>query len=118
MRNIQSVAVLLAAFLSVTVWAQSQPAANRANSLKPVPTATPTVVKAGDLTQQIEALSVQIETGMRTDQKRTIAVVEFADLEGHVTNFGRFLGEELITRLYLKKFKVIERELLNKIIAE
>jgi len=41
------------------------------------------------------------------------------DLQGNVTDFGRFLAEELITRLYqTKKFKVIERQLLNKIIAE
>jgi curli biogenesis system outer membrane secretion channel CsgG len=46
-------------------------------------------------------------------------VVEFSDLKGNVTNLGRFLSEELITRLYeTKKFKVIERQQLNKIIAE
>jgi TolB-like protein len=70
------------------------------------------------LTERIEDLSQQIERGMTNNQKRTIAVVEFADLNGKVTNFGRFLAEELITNLYQKRFKVIERQLLNRVIAE
>src|SRR5712692_498993 len=118
MKSIQRAAITLLVLFCVTVWPQRRPTANPNSIAKPVPTGTPEAVKAANLTQQIEDLSAQIERGMRTDQKRTIAVIEFADLEGHVTNFGRFLGEELITRLYQKQFKVIERQLLNKIIAE
>ncbi|HMG75028.1 MAG TPA: FlgO family outer membrane protein [Pyrinomonadaceae bacterium] len=71
------------------------------------------------LDQRIGELSKQISDGLTENQKQTIAVVEFVDLEGRVTNFGRFVAEELITRLYqTKKFKVIERQLLNKIVAE
>lgn len=67
----------------------------------------------------IDELSKQISAGLTENQKRTIAVVEFGDLEGHVTNFGRFVAEELITRLYqTRKFTVIERQLLNKVLAE
>ena len=69
--------------------------------------------------QHLTELSKQISDGLTENQKQTIAVVEFVDLEGRVTTFGRFVAEELITRLYqTKKFKVIERQLLNKIIAE
>jgi len=69
--------------------------------------------------QRIGELSKQISDGLTENQKQTIAVVEFADLRGNVTDFGRFISEELITRLYqTKKFKVIERQLLNKVIAE
>jgi TolB-like protein len=69
--------------------------------------------------QRIGELSKQISEGLTENQKRTIAVVEFGDLEGHVTNVGRFIAEELITRLYqTKKFTVIERQLLNKVVAE
>ncbi len=51
--------------------------------------------------------------------KATIAVVEFSDLSGGVTDFGRLLSEELITKLFATgKYKVIERLLLNKAIAE
>jgi TolB-like protein len=71
------------------------------------------------LDQRIGELSKQISDGLTENQKQTIAVVEFADLRGNVTDFGRFISEELITRLYqTKKFKVIERQLLNKVIAE
>lgn len=71
------------------------------------------------LDQRLTELSKQISDGLTENQKQTIAVVEFVDLEGRVTNFGRFVAEELITRLYqTKKFKVIERQLLNKIVAE
>jgi TolB-like protein len=72
-----------------------------------------------NLEQRIDELSRQITAKISAKQKTTIAVVEFADLEGHVTNFGRFLAEELITHLHeTDKFKVIERQLLNKIIVE
>jgi TolB-like protein len=67
----------------------------------------------------VSELSQQIAGKMPAKQKTTVAVVEFTDLQGNVTDFGRFLAEELVTRLgNLEKFKVIERQLLTKIIAE
>jgi TolB-like protein len=73
----------------------------------------------GGLDQRVSELSQQIASKMSAKQKTTIAVVEFTDLQGNVTDLGRFLAEELITRLGdLEKFKVIERQLLAKIIAE
>jgi TolB-like protein len=45
--------------------------------------------------------------------------MEFVNLKGTVTDFGRFIAEELITHLYQTgKFKVIERQLLNQVITE
>jgi TolB-like protein len=71
------------------------------------------------MAQQIGELNRQIATKVTAKNKTTIAVVEFADLEGNVTNFGRFMAEELITRLHeTEKFKVIERQLLNQVIKE
>jgi len=71
------------------------------------------------LEQRLDTLARKISDNLTENQKHTIAVVEFSDLKGSVTNFGRFLSEELITRLYqTKKFKVIERQQLNKIITE
>lgn len=72
----------------------------------------------GGLDQRISELSQQIASKMSAKQK-TVAVVEFTDLQGNMTDFGRFLAEELVTRLGdLEKFKVIERQLLAKIVAE
>lgn len=73
----------------------------------------------GGLDQRVAELSQQIAKEMTEYQKTTIAVVQFTDLDGNVTDFGKYLAEELITRLFqTKKFKVIERQLLNKIISE
>lgn len=77
------------------------------------------VVAQVSLDQRVSELSQQISKEMADNQKKTIAVIEFVDLKGNVTDFGRFLAEELITRLYqTRKFKVIERQLLNRVIAE
>ncbi len=112
-------------FIAV-IFTTSAVAQRTGNTRRPLPQATPSPTPVertseppqSNLTEQIENLSRQIESGMTNNQKRTIAVVEFVDLNGNVSNFGRFLAEELITRLYQKKFKVIERQLLNKVIVE
>ncbi|MCE9552598.1 MAG: CsgG/HfaB family protein [Planctomycetes bacterium] len=86
---------------------------------------TPPTPDAGG-TSELEAkcrdLSEQISKGYSGGigkGKPTIAVVEFSNLSGGVTDLGRFLSEELITRLFATgHYKVIERLLLNKAIAE
>jgi TolB-like protein len=71
------------------------------------------------LDRQMADLSRQISQEFGGSTGKTIAVVEFTDLKGEVSDLERFLSEELITGLYqTRKFKVIERQLLNKIIAE
>lgn len=71
------------------------------------------------ITAGMEELSSQISKEMSEFDKRTIAVTEFSDLHGNITDFGKFVSEELITRLFqTRKFRVIERHLLNKIIEE
>lgn len=73
----------------------------------------------GGLDQRVAELSKQIAVKIEADQKKTIAILEFVDLQGNVTDFGRYLAEELITNLYeTGRFKVIERQLLNRIISE
>lgn len=87
--------------------------------IRPRSTQTPGTANQNTLDQRLDNLARQISEDLTENRKRTIAVVEFSDLKGNVTNLGRFISEELITRLYLtKKFKVIERQQLNKIIAE
>lgn len=51
--------------------------------------------------------------------KLKIAVMELSDINGNVIDPGKLLAEELIMPLFLtKKFIVIERNLLNKILKE
>ena len=71
------------------------------------------------LEQQLQDLTDQIVLSLSQQQKSKIAVIEFSNLEGNVTQLGRYLAEELITRLYRTgKFDVIERQMLNKVIQE
>jgi len=72
-----------------------------------------------NLDNSLSDLTTQITNSISEDGKKKIAVIEFSDLEGNVTQFGKYLAEELITRLFrTKKFEVVERQLLNKIISE
>jgi len=71
------------------------------------------------LETKLNKLTQQIINNL-TEQRRTkIAVLDFSDLQGKTTNFGKYLSEELITRLFMTgKFEVIERRLLNKVLEE
>ncbi len=61
----------------------------------------------------------QIVLSLSQNQKSKIAIIEFSDIQGKVSNLGRYLAEELTTRLYLTgKFEIVERQLLNKILQE
>jgi len=71
------------------------------------------------LEDQLDDLTTQIVLSLSQEKKSKIAIIEFPDLQDNITQFGRFLAEELITRLYLTgKFEVIERQLLNKVMQE
>jgi len=71
------------------------------------------------LEDSLKDLSEQIINSMVEGSKKKIAIVEFSDLNGNITQFGKYISEELITRLFkTDKFNVIERQLLNKIITE
>ena len=71
------------------------------------------------LDSQLDDLVSQIVLSLSQNQKTKIAIIEFSDIQGNVTNLGRYLAEELTTRLYRTgKFEVVERQLLNKVIKE
>ena len=77
------------------------------------------VIPYNSLDSQLENLTNQIVESLSHESKSKIAVVEFSDLNGNITEFGMYLSEELITRLFLtRKFDVIERQLLNKVLSE
>lgn len=76
-------------------------------------------VNQNTLDGQLQNLTDQIVLSLSQKQKSKIAVIEFSNLQGNVTKFGRYVAEELITRLYLtNQFEVIERQLLNKVLSE
>ena len=71
------------------------------------------------LDNQMSKLTSQIISSFKESKIKKIAVIEFADLNGNVNNLGVFIAEELITRIFMtNKFEVVERNLLNKVLAE
>lgn len=74
---------------------------------------------SSELDNKLDNLTQQIINDFIENNKSTIAVIEFSDIDGKTTAFGKYLGEELITRLVRsKKFRVVERELLEKVLKE
>ena len=68
---------------------------------------------------KLQMLTNQIVISLSEKKKAKIAIIEFSDLQGNINDFGRYLSEELITRLFLtNKFEVIERHMLNKVLKE
>ncbi len=72
-----------------------------------------------NLDLQMDVLAGQLASSLEILKVRKIAVVEFPDLDGNVTVLGRFIAEELTTRLVkTNKIDVVERPLLKRIMEE
>ncbi len=71
------------------------------------------------LDQGLEALSMNLVSSLPQDRKLLVAVLDFNDLAGCVSAFGRLVGEELITQLFqTKRVQVVERSQLDKALNE
>jgi len=70
--------------------------------------------------KEIKAISLSTAESIVNAGKKIIAVVDFTDLQGNVTELGRFLAEELSVALASagKGFEVVDRTHLKKIIEE
>lgn len=70
--------------------------------------------------QEVKALAQRSAESMGRSGKKSIAVVDFTDLQGTVTELGRFLAEELSVALALeaKDFEVIDRTHLKTLLQE
>ena len=68
---------------------------------------------------QLDNLTNQMVKSLSLEKKSKIAIMEFPDLHGSVSELGKFIPEELTTRLFMtKRFEVVERSLLNKVLEE
>jgi TolB-like protein len=74
------------------------------------------LAQQNDLKQIASSLAHDINAGNR----HTITVADFTDLQGNVTELGRFISEELSTQLVInaKSFGVVERIQLAAILKE
>jgi len=70
--------------------------------------------------QDMKPLSSILAKSIAASGRKTVAVVDFTDLQGNVTELGRFLAEELSVDLVgdAKGFEVIERNQLKVILQE
>lgn len=70
--------------------------------------------------KEIKALSSTLAESIITSGKRSIAVVDFTDLQGNVTELGRFLAEEFSVALSElgKGFEVVDRTHLKSLLKE
>ena len=70
--------------------------------------------------REIANLSSILSADMMKTGKKTIAVVDFTDLQGHVNELGRFLAEEMSGNLtsQSKGFDVLDRNHIKRIMEE
>ncbi|HDR05402.1 MAG TPA: hypothetical protein ENN84_09200 [Candidatus Marinimicrobia bacterium] len=72
-----------------------------------------------NLESQLQLLADQIIKTFQESSKNKLAVSAFTDIEGNVSPLGKFLAEELTTRLFRTgKFDLVERSLLQKVMEE
>lgn len=75
--------------------------------------------KKRDLDGEIDDFSLKIMEILLKNSKKNIAIGTFTDISGNVTDFGKFLTDEIITRLVISnKFNVIERKYFTKILEK
>ncbi len=70
--------------------------------------------------EEIKSLSSTMAENIERAGKKTIAVADFTDLQGNVTELGRFLAEEFSVKLAGsgKRFEVVDRTHLKSILRE
>jgi TolB-like protein len=70
--------------------------------------------------QDTKAISSSLAKSIAGSGRKTVAVIDFTDLQGNVTELGRFLAEELSVNLVgdAKGYEVIERNQLKVILQE
>ena len=70
--------------------------------------------------KQLESVAQTLAGEINKAGKKSVATVDFTDLQGNITELGRFVAEELSTDLVLidKQFSVIDRVHLRSILAE
>ena len=76
-------------------------------------------IQGMELHEGLDDLSRQLTKGMSSRQAMTVGVVDFRGLNGEVTALGRYIAEEMITRLFIREgVRVIERAQLERALDE
>lgn len=84
----------------------------------PVPSVTQSTV-ATALEMAIRNLAEKLAAGLKDAKQVKIGVLEFLDLQGRISQLGKFIAEDLTTALFEKgKFSMVERGLLQQVMRE
>lgn len=69
---------------------------------------------------EIQHISNELTSALDHTNVKTVAVIDFADLQGNTSELGRFIAEELSTGLVMakKSFAVVDRANLKRIMDE
>lgn len=70
--------------------------------------------------KELKSLSDTLAGKIAKNSKKSVAVVDFTDLQGNVTELGRFIAEEISVNLTMaeKDFQVIDRNHLKTLLTE
>jgi curli biogenesis system outer membrane secretion channel CsgG len=80
---------------------------------------SPSLYAQKTLDNGVSELASQITSSATKSDKQRIAVLPFHELDGQATILGTYLAEELVTKLFqLGNFKIVERQLLDKVMGE
>ncbi len=72
-----------------------------------------------DINYGFQDIASQVEKSLKLYKKQNIAIFDFYNLDGDVTNLGKIIAEELITKLFrTHQFKVMERLRLHKLLSD
>lgn len=76
--------------------------------------------QAADLREGVEQLAVGLGKSVPEGRTFRVAVTDFPDLQGSISDLGRYIAERLTTRLSVQgqKFRVIERRRLGLVLGE
>jgi len=80
---------------------------------------SPDISRSFYLETAIDNLVHQILLSVTENENKKLAILDFSNLDGKITPFGRYLAETLTTKIFqTKKFEIIERRMLYKLIEE
>ena len=74
---------------------------------------------ASGFNEAMDAMAIQITDKIGGAEKKRVAVVDFTDLDGETSDFGKYIAEEILVRLFRGgEVQVVERRMLKKVMEE
>ena len=74
---------------------------------------------ASGFNEAMDAIASQITSEIGENSKKQLAVVDFTDLDGEVSDLGKYVAEEILSRLFkVEGIRIVERRLMKKVMDE